>query len=158
MDMNTKNEATRHMEYEITGDEFHETLKKIIEEKVSVDELLSISGVYEALSEEYNNKVLDVWEQKDFDKKLYSFTIREKNGEREYSVKCLVEAKSPEEAQKKAMDYCSGWYLDDPTSRYDVSEEVYYFDNECVSIVIENLTETSRGNWIRGAYRDALIG
>ena len=148
----------RYMEYEIAGDEFHEILKKIIEEEVSVDELLSIPDVYEALSEEYNNKVLKAWEQKVFDKKLYSFTIREMNGEREYSVKGLVEAKSHEEAQKKVMDYCSGWYPDDPTCRYDVSEEVYYFDSECVSVVIENLTETSRGNWMRAAYLDALIG
>ena len=144
----------------ITGDEFYEILKKIIEERVTTSELLSdMEKIYEILSEIHNNEVFDAWKEGTFDlnDNLYSFTIKELNGEREYSHGCLVEAKSFEEAQKKADEYCKSWYPDDPTFDHNGSEKVYYFDNGRVCVTIMGLAETSREAWLEQAYTNALI-
>lgn len=45
----------------ITTEEFDEILKDILEDDVSVGELLAISGIYEILAEHYNNDVLKLW-------------------------------------------------------------------------------------------------
>jgi len=47
----------------MTTDEFDENLKDILEEDVSTGELLSIPGIYEILSEHYNNETLERWAQ-----------------------------------------------------------------------------------------------
>lgn len=148
------------MERAITGDEFHEILKRIIDEKIVFSELLSIPEVYEVLSEKYNNEIIQAWEEETFsldNNKLYSFTVRELNGEREYSSECLVTAKNLEEAQEKTTKYCKNWYPGDTTSMYDDSDEVFYFDNECVSTVIDGLCETSKEEWVKKVYAGALI-
>lgn len=147
------------MEREITGDEFHEILTKIVVEKVTVSELLSIPEVYEALSEKYNNEVLDAWEQNafDLDKRLYFFVIKEVNGEREYSQNCLVTANSYEEAQGRAYRCCMDWYPGDPTWRFNIISGTHYFDNECVGITFEGLAEISKEAWMEQAYKNALI-
>lgn len=143
----------------ITGDEFYEILKKIVEERVTISELLSDMEIYEILSEKHNNEVLDAWNEGTFDlnDKLYSFTIKEQDGEREYSHGCLVEAKSFKEAQKKADEYCKSWYPDDPTFNRNDAEKVYYFNNGCVFMAIIDLAETSRADWSEQAYTNALI-
>ena len=46
-----------------TQEDFDENLKDILEEDVSTGELLSIPGIYEILSEHFNNDVLDRWQQ-----------------------------------------------------------------------------------------------
>ena len=46
---------------EMTQEEFDKILKDLIEDDICVGELLSIPGVYEILSEHYNNDVLDIW-------------------------------------------------------------------------------------------------
>lgn len=45
----------------MTADDFDRILREIIDE-LSTSELLSIPGVYEAVSEEFNNEVLSRWE------------------------------------------------------------------------------------------------
>ena len=44
----------------MTQDEFFQILGEIIEEEPACN-ILSVNSVYEALSEEYNNEVLDRW-------------------------------------------------------------------------------------------------
>ena len=49
------------MDYgKMTDDEFDEILQEILECKMTI-QILSIPGVYELISEEYNNEVLDLW-------------------------------------------------------------------------------------------------
>ena len=45
----------------MTDQEFDNILVSILE-KMKASELLSISGIYEILSEHFNNEVLEIWE------------------------------------------------------------------------------------------------
>lgn len=46
----------------MTNDEFEATLREVIDEQnPCASQLLSIGGIYEILSEEYHNAVLDRW-------------------------------------------------------------------------------------------------
>lgn len=49
------------MKREITHDEFCSILAKLIIRDASI--LLYIPGVYEVLSEHYNNEILEMWEE-----------------------------------------------------------------------------------------------
>jgi hypothetical protein len=80
--------------------------------------------------EEYKNK----------NDKLFSFVLREANGEREYTHDCLVWAAGYDQAHKKAFD-----------------KEIHYFDNGEVALTIENLTGTTKENWLEQTYMMALI-
>ena len=52
------------MDYgKMTSGEFDELLAEIMDEGKASD-LLSITGVYEAVSEHFNNDVLSLWEQR----------------------------------------------------------------------------------------------
>ena len=147
---------------EITGDEFHEILKKIIEEKVSVDNLLSMPDIYEILSEEYNNEVLKTWEQEQGQdspkEELFSFDLHERIGEKEYSWPYLVKAKNIEEASKKANEYCIDWYPADTTYQYNKRDKIHIFDAGTRYITVVNLQKVEKKDWIQNTYQSALIG
>jgi len=49
-------------ESKITSDEFNETLAGILQD-VTANTLLDIPGIYEILAEEYNNEVIEKWEE-----------------------------------------------------------------------------------------------
>lgn len=145
---------------EIIGDEFHETLKKIIEE-VSVDELLSIPDVYESLSEEYNNEVLEVWEEQSQDnqeEELFVFVLRERTGEKEFTLDRLVKAKNIDEAGEKAKEYCKTWYPSDPTYQYIKRDDVHIFDSGTCYVTVAGIREIAKKDWMQKMYREALIG
>lgn len=98
--------------------------------------------------EEYKNK----------NDKLFSFVLREANGEREYTHDCLVWAAGYDQAHKKAFLYCRNWYPNDSsTYSYDKDKEIHYFDNGEVALTIENLTGTTKENWLEQTYMMALI-
>jgi len=63
---NTKQEEL-NMDYsKMTVDDFNETLSEILS-GVKASTLLSIPGIFEILAEEYNNDVLDKWEENQTD-------------------------------------------------------------------------------------------
>ena len=94
----------------------------------------------------------------DKDNKLFSFTLKEVNGEQTYTQDHLVLAAGQDQAYKKAFSYCKNWYLSDPsTYYYDKDKEIHYFDNGCIALTIESLTETTKENWLEQAYMMALI-
>ncbi|MCK5615071.1 hypothetical protein KAR91_75105 [Candidatus Pacearchaeota archaeon] len=136
---------------EITGDEFHEILTRIVVERVTISELLSIPDVYEALSEKYNNEVLDAWEQDTFDLnlKLFSFTIQGLVKDQKCLGDHLVLAKNYGDAQNKTFWYCRGLHQDDPNYRFDVGDEVHCFDSKSVYLTVENLKETTKSAWAK---------
>ena len=147
---------------EITGDEFHEILKRIIEEKVSVDNLLSIPDVYECLCEEYNNEVLEIWEQKkgqtDQEKEeLFAFTLHERTGEKEFTHDRLVKAKNIEEAEKKARKFCARWYPFDTTYQYIKRDKVHIFGAGTRYVTAVDLQKVEKKDWMQKMYREALI-
>ena len=147
----------------ITGDEFHEILKKIIEEKVSVDNLLSILDVYECLCEEYNNEVLEVWEQRKSqnnqrEENLFAFTLHERTGEKEFTLDRLVKAMNIEEAEKKARKYCARWYPSDPTYQYNKRNKVHIFDAGTCYVTAVDLQKVEKKDWMQRMYREVLIG
>jgi hypothetical protein len=54
--------TTKNKYADLTSDKFDEILAEIINEQPAAS-LLDIPGVYEAVSEHFNNEVLDRWEQ-----------------------------------------------------------------------------------------------
>lgn len=54
------------------------------------------------------------------DRKLFSFTIYERNGEQEYNNTCYVWANDSEEALELARDYAFHWY--EPDEPEDITE------------------------------------
>ena len=152
------------MEYNITGDEFHEILERFIEEKISLARLLSIPEIYEVLSEKYNNEVLNMWEQGKDQKgqkekeKLFAFDLHELDGERERDVPRLVKAKDIEEAEKKTRHYAARWYPFDTTYQYNKFEMIHIFDAGTIYITVKNLQEIEKRDWVQMMFRAALIG
>jgi hypothetical protein len=47
---------------EITDEEFDKILVQVVQESAPIT-LLRVPGVYEALSEHFNNEVLEIWEK-----------------------------------------------------------------------------------------------
>jgi hypothetical protein len=153
-----RNERKENMDKEITGDEFHEILKKIIGEKVSVDDLLSIPDVYECLCEEYNNEVLEVWEQGvQDDEHLFEFTLTERTSGKCFSMNHLIKAKSDEDARQKVKKFCENWYEDDSTYRFDEVTQAHCFDCDLVCLTVEDLRETTKKEWLNQIYATSLI-
>lgn len=100
------------------------------------------------------------------DNKLFSFALKEINGERTYIHDCLVLAAGHNQAYKKAFSYCKNWYPNDsPTYHYDKDKKIHYFDNGYIALTIngyialtiEDLTETTKKDWLEQAYTMALI-
>lgn len=153
------------MNREMTGDEFYEILKGIVEKKISVSELLAIPDVYEALSERYNNEALEIWEQrKDGDaddeeenRELFSFVLHERCGERESTFERLVISRSMKEAEKKAEMYCSKWYPFDSTYQFIKHKNVHIFDAGTRYVTAVNFKKVDKDYWMKKAYREALI-
>lgn len=151
-----------NMDQEITEDKFHEILKKIIEEKVSVGQLLSIPDVYESLSEEFNNEVLEAWEQEQGqdnpEEELFTFTLCERTGEKEFTLDRLVKAKNIDEAEKKARKYCARWYPFDTTYQYIKRDKVHIFDAGTCYVTAVDLQKAEKKDWMQKMYQSALIG
>ena len=150
------------MDYEVTGDEFHEILERFIEEKISISELLSMPDIYEVLSEKYNNEVLDIWEQKkdqmgQEENELFSFVLHERCGERESTFERLVMARNMKEAEKKAGRYCSKWYPFDSTYQFIKHKNVHIFDAGTRYVTAVNFKKVNKDYWMKKAYREALI-
>lgn len=149
------------MEYEVTGDEFHEILKRFIEEKVSVDELLSMADIYEILSEKYNNEVLEIWEQEkdriDQEKEeLFAFVLQEQNGEHEYMHDRLVKARDIKEADEKANGYASQWYPCDPTYQFNKKDVMHIFDAGTIYVAVTCLRQVEKREWMEETYLNSL--
>lgn len=90
--------------------------------------------------------------------KLFSFTLKEVNGERTYIHDCLVLATGHNQVCKKAFAHCKNWYVYDPsTYSYDKDKEIHYFDNGEVALTVEDLIETTKKDWAEKAYTMALI-
>ena len=48
----------------MTQDEFDEILSELMDEEKSPSRLLAVPGIYEVVSEYYNNSILEVWERR----------------------------------------------------------------------------------------------
>ena len=151
------------MDYEVTGDEFHEILERFIEKKISISELLSMPDIYEILSEKYNNEILDIWEQKkdqmgQEENELFSFVLHERQGEREFMHERLVIAKNIEAAENKAINYAGRWYPFDSTHQFIKHKKLHIFDSGTCYVTVAGIGKVDKKDWMLMMYRAALVG
>ena len=94
-------------------------------------------------------------------KKLYEFTIEERNGEQEYTYDYITYAESIEEAETTADRIASKWYGDDFEGECDIEKdgEWYIFYNSCsvCAIRVYSIGETTKEKWIEKMVNLRLV-
>ena len=83
-------------------------------------------------------------------KKLFWFTLEERNEEQEYSYDYLVKAKSLEKAKLLADQHAKTWY-DDPDVETDTFDEetTYYFFGGSLAATVVSIQETTKEEWVK---------
>lgn len=87
-------------------------------------------------------------EQKSDIKKYFEGSLRERNGEQEYSYTYLIEAKDQEEAEMKFKELCAGWYDDDEAEWIEDGRVIEF---GCGTLIIENMgvNPVDRDEWVK---------
>jgi len=88
--------------------------------------------------------------------KLFYFALHERNDGQEYTYDHVVRAENIAIALKKADAYARNFYDDADVEKDET--EVYWFFGSSIAVEFDDLHETTKKDFLKRMYNQALIG